>query len=127
MKIGRVSICMPAFKAERHLVETLSSVRNQTYTDWELVVVEDGSQDSTQALLRDFAAEGPQPVQYFRHEKNLGLSQTRNTGFENANSDVLALLDADDLWRPNHLEICVAELERSGADVVFSGCELFDC
>jgi glycosyltransferase involved in cell wall biosynthesis len=126
MKIGRVSICMPAFKAERYLVETLASVRHQTYTDWELVVVEDGSRDGTEALLQDFATEGPQPVLYFRHENNLGLSQTRNTGFENANSDVLALLDSDDLWRPNHLESCVAELERSGADVVFSGCELFD-
>lgn len=117
---------MPAFKAERYLEATLASVRAQTFTDWELIIVEDGSEDRTEELVRAFARGGPQPVRYFRHEQNRGLSATRNTGFAKAEADLLALLDSDDLWRPGHLELSLGTLSASQADVVFSGCDIFD-
>jgi glycosyltransferase involved in cell wall biosynthesis len=126
MSVPRVSICIPAYKAERYLKATLDSVRTQRFTDWELVLVEDGSRDNTEAIVRAFAAEGPQPVRYLRHEKNQGLSVTRNTGFADAKADTIAILDADDLWRPDHLEKSLATLASSGADAVFNGCQLFD-
>jgi glycosyltransferase involved in cell wall biosynthesis len=126
MTVSRLTICMPAYKAERYLEATLESVQAQTFPHWELVIVEDGSRDRTEDLVRSFAKRVSQPVHYFRHEKNQGLSASRNTGFEQARTDTLAILDSDDLWRPNHLQLCVDTLNSSGADLAFSGCKLFD-
>src|SRR5688500_1011009 len=105
MTVPRISICIPAYKAERYFEATLASVRAQTFSDWELIVVEDGSRDRTEEIVQDFGRQGQQPVRYFRHDQNQGLSATRNTGFAQARADVLALLDADDLWRPEHLQL----------------------
>ena len=123
---SEISICIPAYNAERYLDATLVSVRAQTYGGWELIVVEDGSRDRTEKIVQALAREVAQPVRYFRHDSNLGLSATRNTGFRSARTQVLALLDADDLWRPDHLRLSLSILESSSADVVFSGCQLFD-
>ena len=126
MPTPRISVCIPAYRAERYLEETLASLRAQTFTDWELIVVEDGSRDRTQEILRVFSEQGPQPVRYFRHDHNQGLSATRNTGFAQVQSSVLALLDADDLWRPSHLQRSWDTMINEEADLVFSGCDLFD-
>ena len=83
MTTPRVSICIPAFKAEAYLAETLASVRAQTFANWELIVTEDGSRDRTEAIVAAFAATVPQPVRYMRHEPNRGLPATRNAGIEN--------------------------------------------
>jgi len=123
---SEISICIPAYNAERYLDATLASVRAQTYGAWELIVVEDGSRDRTEKIVEAFAREVTQPVRYFRHDLNRGLSATRNTGFQFARTQLLALLDADDLWRPDHLKLSLSTMESSGADVVFSGCQLFD-
>jgi glycosyltransferase involved in cell wall biosynthesis len=126
MTVPRISICIPAYNAEPYFEATLASIRAQTFSDWELIVVEDGSRDRTEEFVRAFARQGPQPVRFFRHDKNQGLSATRNTGFEHARGEALALLDADDLWRPEHLQLSCETLERSGADIVFGGCVLFN-
>jgi glycosyltransferase involved in cell wall biosynthesis len=126
MTVPRISICIPAYNADRYFEATLASVRAQTFSDWELIVVEDGSRDRTEEIVQAFGRQGPQPVRFFRHDRNQGLSATRNTGFEHAHGDVLALLDADDLWRPEHLQLSWETLEQSGADIVFSGCVLFN-
>jgi glycosyltransferase involved in cell wall biosynthesis len=121
-----VSICIPAYKADAYLAATLASVRAQSFTNWEIVLVEDGSRDSTEAIVQAFAREGPQPVHYFRHEKNQGLSATRNTGFAQSKTNLIAILDADDLWHRNHLRRSLDTFTTSNADLVFGGCELFD-
>lgn len=121
----RVSICIPAYKAERFLAETLDSVRAQTWTDWELIVTEDGSRDRTGAIVRDFAATVSQTVRYTRHEINQGLPTTRNTGLAAARGEWLALLDADDLWHPDHLARCLAAAPASGPALVFGGSSVF--
>lgn len=126
MSAPLVSICVPAYNAERFLAETLGSVRAQTCPDWELVVTEDGSRDRTAAIVHEFAASVPQPVRYTRHEPNRGLPATRNAGIEAARADWIALLDADDLWTPDHLATCLAAAEATGADFVHGGSMLFD-
>ena len=73
-----ISICIPAFRAERFLAETLASVRAQTFTDWELIVTEDGSRDRTEEIVRAFAASVAQPVRYTRHDPNRGLPAIGN-------------------------------------------------
>lgn len=121
-----VSICIPAYKAERYLRETLDSARAQTFTDWELIVTEDGSRDATEQIVKDFAATVSQPVVYHRHDPNRGLPATRNHGISTATAPWIALLDSDDLWLPTHLEDVMRRAARGDADLVHAGSQLFD-
>lgn len=125
MKTPFVSICVPAYRADRYIESTLDSVRAQTYTHWELIVVEDGSQDCTQMIVNTLAARVVQPVRYLRHAENRGLPATRNTGIEAARGDWIALLDSDDLWMTDHLESLVRKLDEGDADLVHAGSILF--
>lgn len=121
-----VSICIPAYKAERYLAETLASVRDQTYADWEVIVTEDGSRDRTEAIVGEFAATVSQPVRYTRHDPNRGLPATRNAGFAVARGRWIAILDSDDLWLPDHLARCLAVAPDSGPALVFGASSVFD-
>jgi GT2 family glycosyltransferase len=121
-----VSICIPAFKAGPFISETLASLRAQTFTDWEAIIVEDGSRDNTEDLVRNFAASVPQPVHFQRHTVNQGLPATRNTAIGVARGQWIALIDSDDLWTPHHLEHAVARARETGADLVHTGVIMFD-
>ena len=121
-----VSICIPAYNADKFISKALSSVREQTFPDWELIVTEDGSEDNTEELVNDFACEIQQHVHYQRHENNQGLPATRNSGIKKAKGKFIALLDADDYWTPNHLESIVSLFKRDNAEIVHSGSILFD-
>jgi glycosyltransferase involved in cell wall biosynthesis len=122
----RVSICIPAYRADKYLPQALESVRNQTFQDWELIVTEDGSKDNAEALVNAFAQSVTQPVRYQRHEVNQGLPATRNTGIAASSGELIALLDADDCWDPCHLETTVGKLVETGADLAHAGSLLFD-
>lgn len=119
-----ISICIPAYRAEKYLPAALESIRTQTFTDWEVIVTEDGSRDGTEAIVKAFAASVRQPVIYERHEQNRGLPATRNTGMASARGEWIAFIDADDLWLPDHLQRLVAV--SAGADWAFAGCQVFD-
>ena len=121
-----VSICIPAYNARTYLPQALESVRAQTFSDWELIVTEDGSDDGTEGLVLEFAKSVSQPVRFHRHEKNKGLPATRNSGISEARGDYIALLDADDYWAAEHLADLMAKRAETGADVVHSGSILFD-
>lgn len=121
-----VSICIPAYRAEKYLESTLRAIAAQTFTDWEVIVTEDGSRDRTEEIVRSFAASVRQPVLYERHEQNRGLPATRNTGINAARGTWVAFLDADDLWRPEHLQAMVATARQISCEMVFSGTEWFD-
>ncbi len=126
MSAPLVSICIPAYKAEAFLAETLASVRAQTYPDWELIVTEDGSRDRTEEIVRAFASTVSQSVRYTRHDPNRGLPATRNAGFSAARGSWIAPLDSDDLWEPDHLARCVAAAPSSGPALVFGGSSIVD-
>lgn len=121
-----VSICIPAYRAEKYLEETLRSVAAQTFRDWEVIVTEDGSKDRAEEIVREFARTVSQPVIYTRHEKNRGLPATRNTGITTARGDWIAFLDSDDLWLPDHLSRLMGEAREGMCDLVFSGTQWFD-
>lgn len=121
-----ISICIPAYKAERFLRETLSSVAAQSFSDWELVLTEDGSSDQTQQIVAEFAATVSQPVIYNRHDVNRGLPITRNTGIAASSGEWIAFVDSDDLWKPDHLESLVAAAQGKECDLVFAGTVPFD-
>lgn len=126
MKSPLISICIPAYNAERFLPAALESVRAQRFSDWELIVTEDGSRDSAEDIVREFSRSVPQPVRYDRHAQNLGLPATRNTGIAAARGEWIALLDADDVWTTGHLESIAALVPGTDAEFIHSGSVLFD-
>jgi len=101
-----VSVVVPFLDAERFLPEAIDSVFAQTYARWELLLVDDGSTDGSTAIARQYAARHPDRIRYLEHEGHLnqGVSASRNLGLAAANGELVALLDADDVWLPRKLE-----------------------
>ena len=114
MEKALVSVIVPAFNAAAHLRQTLYSVLAQTYREFEVIVVDDGSSDSTAEIVEEFVARDPR-FQLVR-QSNAGVGAARNTAISRARGKYLAPLDADDLWSPEKLETQVACMERFGSD-----------
>ena len=95
------SVIIPLYNKENHIENTLKSVLNQTFQDFEIIIIEDCSTDDSKKKAESFLFE---KIKIIQHEKNKGLSASRNTGIENSNSSFLAFLDADDIWHKNYLE-----------------------
>lgn len=110
MKTPRVSVVIPAYNAAKFIAATLDSVKAQTYTDWELVVVDDGSTDDTKAVVDAWLAKTGSAGQCVR-QPNGRIAAARNTGMKAAKGELIALLDHDDLWTPDKLARCVAEFD----------------
>jgi len=121
-----VSIIMPMRNGYRFLDKALAGINGQTYTRWELIVVEDGSNDGSEALLRDFAAKHPNNrVLYLQNEQSGGAAYSRNRAFQEAKGQFVACLDCDDYWTSSHLESGVEALEASVSDVAYSSVVMF--
>ncbi|QEY31477.1 glycosyltransferase family 2 protein [Synechococcus sp. RSCCF101] len=105
--MAQVAVVIPAYNAAATLEGTLASVRDQTLTDWELVVVDDGSIDGTAELVRGWSDRDPR-IQLLQCS-NGGVSRARNTGVAATSAPLIAFLDADDLWRPAKLAAHVAQ------------------
>ena len=103
MKKSLVSIVMPAYNAAKFIRETIASVQSQTYENWELLVIDDGSKDETVEIIRALTKEDAR-IRLLQNEKNMGVAKTRNRGIELADGEFIALLDSDDLWYPEKLE-----------------------
>src|SRR5512145_295142 len=97
---------MPAYNAEVYIRQSIDSVLAQTYPNWELVIVDDGSTDRTGEIASEY---GDPRIRVFRQE-NGGEAAARNTALKNIQGEFLAFLDADDLYLPDHLEVSVEYL-----------------
>ncbi len=106
-----VSIVMPVYQAEEYLEETIRSVQEQTYENWELIAVDDHSADGSFQLLASLAQKDSR-IRPIRQERNGGAARARNTGTRLAEGRYLAFLDADDLWAPRKLELELAFLAQ---------------
>lgn len=114
----KVSIIMPAYNAERFIESAICSVQRQTLSDWELIVLDDGSKDSTCSIVERLAEED-QRIVFVRNEANMGVAKTRNRGLDRCNGEYVALLDSDDVWHPEKLEEQLAALKRNNADMAY--------
>ena len=117
-----VSVVIPAYNTAPYIGETLSSVLTQTYTDFEVIVVNDGSPDTVE--LEVALAPYRDRIHYIVQE-NGGLSAARNRGIAAGRGEFVALLDSDDVWEPDYLEYQLAVLERDGLDVVYPNATTF--
>ena len=96
-----VSIITPSYNTARFIEETINSVLAQTYTNWEMIIVDDCSKDDTDAVVGRFL--DPR-IRYLKNEKNSGAAVSRNRALREAKGKWIAFLDSDDLWEPTKLE-----------------------
>lgn len=106
---------MPTFNREETIGRAIDSVIEQTYQDWELIVVDDGSNDDTKQVVLNYADER---IIYLRNDKNLGSNPSRNIGIRRASGECVAFLDSDNTWKKEKLEVQVSKL-NSGYDMIF--------
>ncbi|HGF7614101.1 TPA: glycosyltransferase family 2 protein, partial [Enterococcus faecium] len=108
----KVSIVMPAYNASRFITESVNSVQNQTYNNWEIIIVNDASTDDTQYRLESMAKKDNR-IKIINLEKNMGAAYARNIAIKNTRGEFIAFLDSDDTWYPKKLERQLKFMERT--------------
>ncbi len=103
----KVSVIIPTYNCAQYITESIDSVLNQTYKDYEIIVVDDGSTDNIKEILVTYTSK----IKYI-YQENSGPSKARNTGILNSNGQYIAFLDADDIWEPTKLEKQLPLFER---------------
>ena len=120
----RFSVTVPAYNAESTLAETVDSIRAQTFTDWELVICDDGSTDTALALAESYAAADPR-IRVIS-QANRGSGGAYNTAVRNARADLIVMISADDLLLPEHLERFDAFIAEHPEAAIFSSDGYYD-
>lgn len=119
-----VSVIMPAYNAENYIQESIDSVIFQTHTNWELIIIDDGSTDSTSLIISKNCRTDSRIKSFY--QKNGKQGKARNLGITIAQGFYIAFLDADDLWMSEKLEIQLEEINKKNVDLVFSDSYIFD-
>jgi teichuronic acid biosynthesis glycosyltransferase TuaG len=114
-----ISIITPLYNAEKFIAETISSIQNQTYANWEVIVVDDFSSDRSSKIVEKFGM-GDSRIRFIRNEVNKGAAFCRNLGTELAKGGYIAFLDADDLWHEEKLEKQLRFMQAKNCDVSFT-------
>lgn len=112
---GLVSIIMPSWNTEKYIAESIKSVLAQTYTNWELIIVDDCSTDNTDEVIANFCDKR---IRYLKNTQNSGAALTRNRALREAKGEWIAFLDSDDIWLPEKLEKQIKFMKKN--DYVFS-------
>ncbi len=118
-----VSIIMPSWNTGEFITESIQSVLNQTYTNWELIIIDDCSSDDTDQIVESINDER---IKYLKNEKNCGAALTRNRGLREARGEWIAFLDSDDLWMPEKLEHQIDFMKKNGYSLSFTEYEKID-
>lgn len=106
-----VSIIMPSYNCEKYIVESIKSVQAQTYSNWELLFIDDCSEDNTISIVKGIQLKD-QRIKLYKTPYNCGAALTRNLGLFEAKGRWIAFLDSDDLWEPNKLEKQIAFMKE---------------
>jgi len=120
-----VSIITPTFNSEKFITEVIKSIQNQTYTNWEMIIVDDCSSDKTVSITSNFAQFDAR-IKLFQLEKNSGTGVARNKGLSEAKGRFISFLDSDDLWKPIKLEKQMDFLLKNKLPFTFSFYECID-
>jgi glycosyltransferase involved in cell wall biosynthesis len=108
---GLVSIVMPSWNTAAFIAESIQSVLDQTYDQWELIIVDDGSTDNTDEVVASFRDSR---IKYLKNPRNVGAALTRNRALREARGEWMAFLDSDDFWSPGKLERQLAFMKEGG-------------
>lgn len=120
---GLVSIIMPSYNTAPYIAESIQSVIDQTYKDWELIIVDDCSTDNTDEVITSLHDER---IRYFKNERNGGAAVSRNKALRKAKGKWIAFLDSDDLWNPEKLEKQIAFMKENGYVFSYTNYEEID-
>ena len=120
-----VSIITPCFNSEKYISQAVQSVLNQTHQNWELLLVDDCSSDTTLSIISSFASQDTR-IKAFKLDKNSGAGVARNFAIQEASGNYIAFLDADDLWKPEKLEKQINFMQTQNIPFTFSFYETID-
>lgn len=120
-----VSIITPMFNSEAFISDTIHSILQQTYTNWELILIDDNSNDNTLLVVQSFINKNSN-IKVIKNLNNQGAAVSRNLGIEAAKGDYITFLDADDLWKPNKLKTQIEFMKIENCDVCFSSYDLIN-
>jgi len=123
METPLVSIITPSFNSEQFIAETILSVQDQSYSNWEMIVVDDCSSDATEEIVTEFA-QADSRILFYKLSKNSGAGVARDQAVSLAKGKYIAFLDSDDLWKPEKLEKQIDFLKRHLLPFTFS---FYDC
>lgn len=112
------SVVIPTYNREQQLPRAIESVIDQRFSNWELLIIDDGSTDGTRHVVTSF---GDQRIRYIYKENN-GVASARNLAVSNAKGEYIAFLDSDDEWFNNHLSVLNKEIQKTGAPFLFTSC-----
>lgn len=116
-----ISIIMPVFNGEKTISNSIQSVLNQTYKNWELILIDDGSSDQTISIIQSYIHQDSRII-FLQNRQNLGVSYTRNKGIAKSSGNWIAFLDSDDQWHPDKLKKQVHVIQKnSDVDLVYTG------
>lgn len=118
MKQNLVSIITPMYNAEKYVGQTIESVLAQTYSDWEMIIVDDGSKDKSAEIVANYSNKDPR-VKLIK-QKNGGCASARNNALDNAQGQYVCFLDSDDLWETNFLHEQINFLKEKNAALVYA-------
>ena len=107
-----VSIIMPSYNTAKYIKNSIESILNQTYKNWELLIVDDCSTDNTDEIVSAYLSDDR--IKYLKNEKNSGAAISRNYALREAKGKWIAFLDSDDVWHPEKLERQIAFMEETG-------------
>lgn len=120
-----VSIVTPVFNSEKYIEQTIRSVQTQTHLNWEHILVDDCSSDSSEALIKACQEKEPR-IKYFRLEKNSGAGIARNKAIELAQGNYIAFLDSDDQWYPKKLERQLSFMQKNKYHFTFTDYDMIN-
>ena len=123
MVSGLVSIIMPSWNTENYIAKSIQSVIDQTYKNWELIIVDDCSSDHTDEIVASFQDER---IIYLKNEQNRGAALTRNKALREAQGEWIAFLDSDDLWEPQKLEYQIRFMKKNNLIFLYHEYEKID-
>ena len=124
MQEDLVSIITPLYNGERFVAQTIESVLAQTYPHWEMIIINDGSKDNSEAIVQKYTEQDAR-IQLVS-QPNAGSAAARNNGIRRASGRYIALLDADDLWEPFFLESQLHLMQKTGALLVYGSHKRID-
>ena len=114
----KISIILPNFNSQKYIKKTILSILNQSFKNWELIIVDDCSNQQTKNILKDY--KNNKKIKIFYLKKNRGAAYCRNFAVKNAKSEYLAFIDSDDLWKKNKLKKQISYMSRKNLDFSFT-------
>ena len=120
-----VSIIIPVYNAASYLEETINSIQEQTYSNWEAIFIDDCSSDNSYNLIKKYQKEDKR-IKLIKNKTNSGAAVSRNNGINHAEGDYLCFLDADDKWHPEKLEKQINFMQELNCEFSFTGYQFAD-